>query len=148
MGLPLAIRLEKKYHIKPHVVVMDGEIDRDRDTSKQIEVNVPTFTKEINVKRINQDMTLIKTMPADHYQGMVTSILSHEYNERLSFNENDIITERHKYWARQFFERGPAYWKKEYPDCILKFVECDHLDFLRDKRSIDPLVEYFRELVR
>ena len=147
MGLPLAIRIDEKYHIKPHVVVMDGEIDRDKDTSKQISVNVPTFTKEINAKRINQDMELIKTMPADHYQGPVTSVLAKEYNERLSFNENDIITERHKYWARQFFERGPAYWKKEYPNCILKYVECDHLDFLRDKRSIDPLVEYFKELV-
>lgn len=147
MGLPLAIRLDEKYHIKPHVVVMDGEIDRDKDTTKQIEVHLPTFTKEINVKRINQDMTLIKTMPADHYQGPVTSILAKEYNERLSFNPNDIITDRHKYWARKFFERGPEYWKKEYPDCILKFVECDHLDYLRDKRSIDPLVEYFRELV-
>lgn len=146
MGLHLAIRLQQKYNITPHVVVLDGEVDRDKDPEKQIPPVVPTFTKEINDKRFLQDMKLIETMPADYYTGPVTSILSNQYNERLTFNPEIVITDKQKYWARQFFERAPKYWKKAYPDCQLMYVECDHLDFLRDEHSIKPLTDYFLTL--
>ena len=147
LGLYMAHRLHQLKGIKPHVVVMDGEVKRDKDRRKQVEPTFTDFTPEINAYRFDQEMVIIETMPDFRYDGPVTSILAKQYSDRLSFNETDPISDEQKYWARTFFDRAPAYWKQEYPDCELLFVDCDHLDYLRDERSIKPIADHLLSLV-
>jgi amino acid adenylation domain-containing protein len=143
IGLYLAHCLHQRYGILPHVVVMDGEVKRDKDRRKQVEPTFTDFSPEINAYRFDQEMVIIETMPDFHYEGPVTSILAKQYSDRLSFNETDPISDEQKYWARVFFDRTPAFWKQEYPACELFYVDCDHIDYLRDERSVVPISDYF-----
>ena len=148
MALYLAQKLDERLGLHPHVVVMDGEVDRDADYRDNTPIfNFPDFTPEINEKRYEQDMTLVETTPDFHYAGTVTSILSAKYNTEYSdvFKDNRI-TQQMREAAYGYFKRAGQYWKNRYPDCELLYIDTDHDHYLLDDVSISYLTDYFHKL--
>lgn len=145
LGLYLAHLIHQQHGQKPHVVLMDSETGRDKDRRKQVVPHFVHFTPEINDAHFDIEMTLIETYPDFHYEGRITVFLSELYNERLSFNETDPVSDEQRYWARLFFDRAADFWHRDYPDADVRFLHTDHLDYLRTEDSIQPLVEFFSD---
>jgi len=148
MGLYLAHKIAQRKHLLPHVVVLDGEVDRDPDYRQNTPIfNFPDFTPEINEQRYEQDMTIVETTPDFHYQGCVTSILSANYNAAYSDQFQDLkITKEQREAAYGYFKRAGRYWQNRYPDCELLYIDTDHDHYLLDETSINYLTDYFTKL--
>lgn len=146
LGLYLAHLIHQHDGLLPHAVLLDSDVERTDARAKSVQPNYIHFTPEINALHFDIEMTLMETYPSFHYEGKVTVFLSKLYNDRLSFNETDPVTDEQKAWARQLFEQSPTMWKKHYPYCQLEFLNTDHLDYLRTEESIKPLTEYFNQL--
>lgn len=146
LGLYLAYLMHQRDEVLPYVVMLDSDVERDKDRSKSVQPNYIHFTPEINALHFDIEMTLMETYPSFHYDGPITVFLSKLYNDRLSFNETDPVTDEQKAWARKCFEESPALWKQHYPDCQIEFLNTDHLDYLRTEDSIQPLAAFFNSM--
>jgi len=149
LGLYLAHKLNLQTGAKPHVVVLDGEVDRDKDKSHLTPLMFKGFPTELNLFRLETDQTLITTMPDFVYEGRVTSILSkHPMADVITpHHESNIITDEHRRWAQIYFDRTPGFWKRKYPDCEIMYLDVDHWGFLIDpEHSTIPLAAYFNQL--
>ena len=146
LGLYLAHLIHQRDGLLPHVVMLDGDVERTDARAKSVQPNYIHFTPEINALHFDIEMTLMETYPSFHYEGKIAVFLSKLYNDRLSFNETDPVTDEQKAWARKCFEDSPTLWKQHYPDCQLEFLNTDHLDYLRTEESITPLTEYFNNI--
>ena len=146
LGLYLAHLIHQRDGLLPHVVMLDSDVERTDARAKSVQPNYIHFTPEINALHFDIEMTLMETYPSFHYEGKIAVFLSKLYNDRLSFNETDPVTDEQKAWARKCFEDSPTLWKQHYPDCQLEFLNTDHLDYLRTEESITPLTEYFNNI--
>jgi hypothetical protein len=148
MGLYLAHKLDQRKHVRPHVVVMDGEVDRDPDYRDNTPIfNFPDFTPEINRQRYEQDMTIVETTPDFRYPGRVTSILSSRFNANYSDTFKDMkVTPKQREANYGYFKRAAQYWKKRYPDCEIMYIDTDHDHYLLDNTSISFLTKYFKTI--
>ena len=74
-ALLLAHQLYADKAEKPHVIVMDGEIDRDTRRETNGNLHFDFLTKEENDLRIDNDFTLMGTYPDFQYKGELTVFL-------------------------------------------------------------------------
>ena len=148
IALYLAHKIALRDNILPHAIVLDGEVDRGPEYREKTPTFIfPDFTPEINDLRFDQDMTLVETTPDFHYQGRVTSILSKNFNDKFSdVFEDKALSKEYLEFARSYFDRSPAYWKRRYPECELLFVDSNHDTYLLDQPSVSFLTEYFSHL--
>jgi len=149
LGLYLAHKLYHQTAALPHVVILDGEVDRDKDRSHLTPLMFKGFPKELNLFRLETDQILIVSMPDFVYKGKVTSILSKNPMADVitPHHETDIITDEHRKWAQIYFDRTPGFWKRKYPECHIIYLDVDHWGYLIDvERSTIPLAAFFNEL--
>lgn len=149
LGLYLAYKLHQQTGALPHAVVLDGEVDRDKDRSHLVPLIFKGFPMELNLFRLETDQILCTTMPDFVYEGQVTSILSKKPMAEVitPFHESEFVTDEQRKWAQIYFERTPAFWKRRYPDCQISYLDVDHWGYLTDeKRSTIPLAEFFNKL--
>ncbi len=149
LGLLLAHKLHRQTGCLPHVVVLDGEVDRDKDTSRLAPLMFKGFPDELNVFRFETDKMLIASMPDFVYEGRVTTILSKQPMADVITEHHaaELVTDEHRRWARVYFDRAPEFWRRKYPDCEMLFLDVDHWGFLIDEeRSTVPLARYFVSL--
>lgn len=142
----------KRYHDsehKPTIVVIDGELKRDKDPDHFIPLNWPFFSQKENNRRRDIDLALIITMPDFVYEGHVVSFLSGDFCEiqTITPDEQTTISEENMNYYREYFERTPRYWKEVYPDCDLIIIpETQHLfSMLVNDISVDMISSYFLE---
>lgn len=147
LGLLLAHELSRKTTLLPHVIVLDGEVERSKLREENIPLYLDIFSEEVNRRRSDRDIALIETMPDFRYSGKVTSILASRFMADLSpFSDKIVPTERQITCARHFYERTPGMWKRYYPDCHLFYVEGDHWTYLHTPETTKPIIHYLRSL--
>ncbi len=151
LGLYLAHRLHQLKGIKPHVVVIDGEVDRDTQRERVAPLVWKTLPHDINERRLKLDYKLIETQPNFTYEGPVTSVLAKNLPKGDVNDPNadtSVITDEHRYWMKQYFLRAPAYWRRHYPQCTIIYQDLDHYEIFKDyEKSIKPLADYFISLI-
>ncbi|MBQ0025524.1 MAG: non-ribosomal peptide synthetase [Bacteroidales bacterium] len=136
---------EVPYEEKPRVIVLDGELRRDKDRDHYISLNWPSLTDEQNAQRRLVDVTLLETIDDDfHYDGPVATIISDTFAQQQTITPEEQLTisEERMDFYRDYFERTPRYWKEEYPDCDLLFMPGDHFQALRTPESNNTIVNY------
>jgi amino acid adenylation domain-containing protein len=147
LALYLGQRLNELKGLKPHVIVIDGEVDRDTQPKHVAPLVWKMLPPEINERRVKLDFNLYNTMPNFTYEGRVTSILARNLPPNDVNDENadvSMITDEHRYWMKVFFDRAPEFWKKHYPECTLMLLDIDHYDLLKDmEKGVMPVSNYF-----
>lgn len=148
LGLYLAHLLDTRDHLQPHVVVMDGEVDRGPEYREMTPVFIfPNFTPEINMQRFNQDMCLVESTPDFRYRGPLTSLLSQNFDDSLAQEFNNVVDDKYLRFARSYFDRAADYWRRRYPECEIAYVDTDHNHYLLDENSKSFLISWFKEKI-
>ena len=144
----LAHTLYKDNPQKPTVVTFEGDPRRDPYKEHTILLEWDLYTKEQNDILMDASMNLIATMPHFHYDGRVIVTLCDTFEGQQSFVEgvHPVLTEENIKWARIFFDRTPALWKEDYPDCTLVTIPGHHDNFIRTEESVRQVADIFLEL--
>jgi len=143
-ALVLAMRLYNNSEHKPHVVVLDGELDRDMDIQWGIRAAYyfPFYSQERNERRANLDFKLLETMPEETYNGRVTAIIAGIYTEESAVSLSEKSPEVRQKEKDEFFTNEQR-WKNRYPDCEVIYHQANHNTFLTTPESKDYIVDYF-----
>ena len=143
-ALVLAMRLYNNSAYKPHVVVLDGELDRDMDIQWGIRAAYyfPFYSQERNERRANLDFKLLETMPQETYKGPVTAIIASIYTEESAVSLSEKSPEVRQKEKDEFFTNEER-WKRHYPDCEVIHHAANHNTFLTTPDSKDFIVDYF-----
>jgi len=146
-ALVLAMRLYNNSDYKPHVVVLDGELDRDMDIQWGIRAAYyfPFYNQERNERRANLDFKLLETMPEETYKGRVTAIIAGIYTEESAVSLSEKSPEVRQKEKDEFFT-NEARWKRRYPDCEVIHHAANHNTFLTTPESKDFIVDYFLKM--
>lgn len=143
-GLALAMRLYNNSDYKPHVIVLDGELDRDMSVQRRTIESYffPFYSMERNLRRAELDIHLMETQPEEPYNGPVTALLSASYSPvspiSLTEKKPDIV----ELELIEHNNKGER-WRRRYPDCELVTVPGNHNEFLVSRESRDAVVDYF-----
>lgn len=132
----------------PHVVVLDGEVLRDKDPSHFIPMRWPALTEKQNDIRQEMDTTLIATYPDDHiYHGSVTSFLSNKFADQWTVTPEEMnnISSEAMEAVHHHFTINPQKWAKAYPQATIKMVDADHFSFMHDPATINLVAEYIKK---
>lgn len=143
-ALVLAMRLYNNSDYKPHVVVLDGEMDRDMVIQWGIRAAYyfPFYNQERNERRANLDFKLLETMPEETYNGRVTAIIASIYTEESAVSGTEKSPEMRQREKDEFFTNEQR-WKNRYPDCEVIHHTANHNTFLITQESKDYIVDYF-----
>ena len=148
MGLYMAHRLNGLFGITPHVIVLDGIPNRFKDRNKNVPLVWKNFSKELNERRVEQDNTIIESMPDFHYIGKITAILADTYeNADPRVLETNHITKEQDEGEYYMFEHAEEMWKAEYPDSKVIFLHVGHYLYFMDwDNGVKPLIDYFNSI--
>ena len=143
-ALVLAMRLYNNSPHKPHVVVLDGELDRDIELQEMTRTALffPFYNDELNNRRADLDIHLMATMPQETYNGRVTAIISSEYIDASAVGGAEKSPEAKRREKAEFFTNEQR-WKHRYPDCEVIHHAANHNTFLITQESKDYIVDYF-----
>ncbi len=148
IALATAIKLSAQTGVAPHVVSLDGEIDRNVDPEKDIPVYFDMLSPEMNRRRIARDRAIVGTMDLHGYSGPITAILcARRLTDYQPFATQTEITDEQVRWMNEYFDRAPRWWKEAYPDCTLRFVDANHDTMFSRPESRGPMFQYFLSLV-
>lgn len=144
-ALPLAARLYNQSAHKPHVIVLDGELDRDISLQQKMRALYffPFYNEARNNARTDLDINLMATMPEETYNGPVTAFISSIYTEGSAVNTGAEKSPEVKRLEKEEFFTNEQRWKNRYPDCEVIQHPTDHNGFLITRESKDILVDYF-----
>ena len=144
-ALALAARLYNDKAEKPHVVVLDGELDRDIALQELLRPAYffPHLNDERNNRRADLDIKLMATMPEETYNGPVTSIVSTHYAEESAVSAGYVKPADVKAREKAEFATNEQRWKNRYPDCEIIHHPTNHNQFLITQESKDTIVNYF-----
>ena len=143
-ALLLAQQLYADKAEKPHVVVMDGEIDRDTRRETNGHLHFDFLTEEENAVRIDNDFTVMETYPDFHYEGKLSVFLSRDYVAYEAWFDPDW-TEVKACALRHAFDTARERWEKHYPDCYISMLPSDHPNFWCTEPSLSILADYFKD---
>ena len=141
-ALLLAHQLYADKAEKPHVIVMDGEVDRDTRRETNGNLHFDFLTKEENDLRIDNDFTAMGTYPDFHYEGELTVFLCRDYVAYDAWFDPDW-TEVKAAGLRHAFDTARERWEKHYPDCHINTLPSDHPNFWCSEPSLSILADYF-----
>ena len=143
-ALVLATRLYNNSAHKPHVVVLDGELDRDIELQEMMRTALffPFYNDELNNRRADLDIHLMATMPEEPYNGRVTAIISGNYTDASAVGGAEKSPEAKRREKEEFFTNEQR-WKNRYPDCEVIKHPVNHNEFLITQASKDAIVDYF-----
>lgn len=141
-ALLLAQQLYADKAEKPHVVVLDGEIDRDTRRETNGHLHFDFLSEEENAVRIDNDFKVIETYPDFHYEGKLSVFLSRDYLAYEAWFDPDW-TELKASSLRHAFDTNRERWEKHYPDCYMGVLPSDHANFWNSEPSLTILSDYF-----
>ena len=141
-ALLLAQQLYADKAEKPHVIVMDGGIDRDTRRETNGNLHFDFLTREENDLRIDNDFTVMGTYPDFHYEGKLTVFLCRDYVAYDAWFDPDW-TEVKACALRHAFDTARERWEKHYPDCHVEILPSDHPNFWNSEPSLTILADYF-----
>ena len=143
-GLALAQRLYNNSEYKPHVIVLDGELDRDMSVQRRTIESYffPFYSLERNLRRAELDIHLMETQPEEPYNGPVTALLSASYTSISPISMTEKKPDIVELELIEHNNKGER-WRRRYPDCELVTVPGTHNDFLITRESRDAVVDYF-----
>ena len=144
-ALLLAQQLYADKAEKPHVVVMDGEIDRDTRRETNGHLHFDFLSDEENAVRIDNDFTVMETYPDFHYEGKLTVFLCRDYVAYEAWFDPDW-TEVKACALRHAYDTARERWEKHYPDCHIEILPSDHPNFWNSEPSLTILADYFKNL--
>lgn len=144
-ALLLAHQLYEGKARKPHVIVMDGEVDRDTRREVNAHLHFPFLTDEENSVRIDNDFKVMEDYPNFHYEGKITIFLSEKYIDYGSWFDPDW-TKAKAEGDRRAFDTNRERWEKHYPDCSIFLLPSDHANFWNSEPSLSILADYFLSL--
>lgn len=144
-GLMLAHSLYKDSAYKPAAIILDGEVDRDCDPTKNANLWFPFYSRETNIRRSNIDLMLMRTTPKFHYEGKVGVFLCSVFIDYWSVLDPEM-TEKKDYWMRKFFDTNPERWKKAYPEADITMLPTHHCDFWLTEPSLSIICDYVKGL--
>ena len=141
-ALLLAHQLYADKAEKPHVVVIDGEIDRDTSRETNALLHFSFLSEEENNLRIDNDFTLMKTYPVFKYEGKLSIFLAETYVDYGSWFDPEW-NEAKATGMRRAFDTCRERWEKRYPDCYVGIMPSDHANFWCSDPSLTILADYF-----
>ncbi len=141
-ALLLAHQLYAGQAEKPHVVVIDGEVDRDTRRETNGHLHFDFLTAEENAVRIDNDFTVMETYPDFHYEGKLSVFLSRDYVAYESWFDPDWTDVKAK-GLRHAFDTNRERWEKRYPDCYIGILPSDHANFWNSEPSLTILSDFF-----
>lgn len=144
-ALYLAHTLYAEKEHKPTVVLLDSEIDRDWDETKNAQIYFPYFTDAVNKQRTQNDTELMRTMPKFHYTGPMGIFLCSKFIDYWSMLDPDM-TEKKDFWMKKFFETNPERWKANYPEVEITMLPTHHCDFWLTEPSISMICNYIETI--
>lgn len=130
---------------KPYVVVIDGEIRRDKDPDHYISLRWPVFTDEQNEIRRLLDVSLIATFPDEKiYNGPVTSFLCQYFDEQQAWTaeEQKQIPEWKMDLYRERFRLLPQIWRNDYPQADIITIPGSHFTCMHDATCLQIVSDY------
>ena len=147
-ALVLAMRLYNQDAHKPHVVVLDGELDRDMDLQRKMRAAYyfPFYNEERNNRRADLDFSLLGSMPEETYNGPVTAIIAGIYTEESAVSGTEKSPEVRQREKDEFFTNEQR-WKNRYPNCEVIHHAANHNQFLITRESKDFIVDYFLHMM-
>ena len=147
-ALVLAMRLYNQDAHKPHVVVLDGELDRDMDLQRKMRAAYyfPFYNEERNNRRADLDFSLLESMPEETYNGPVTAIIAGIYTEESAVSGTEKSPEVRQREKDEFFTNEQR-WKNRYPNCEVIHHAANHNQFLITRESKDFIVDYFLHMM-
>ena len=144
-ALVLAHDLHNDSDHKPHVIVVDGEIRRDKDPDHYIALRWPVFTAEQNEMRRQLDVTLFATFPDEKiYNGPVASFLCRYFDEQQAWTaeEQKEIPEYKMNIYRQRFRDMAEIWRGDYPDADIITIEGSHYTCMHTPECLKTVSDY------
>lgn len=144
-ALVLAHDLHNDSDHKPHVIVVDGEIRRDKDPDHYIALRWPVFTAEQNEMRRQLDVTLFATFPDEKiYNGPVASFLCRYFDEQQAWTaeEQKEIPEYKMNIYRQRFRDMAEIWRDDYPDADIITIEGSHYTCMHTPECLKTVSDY------
>ena len=144
-ALVVAHNLHNNSEHKPYVVVVDGEVRRDKNPDNYIALKWPTFTDAQNEARRLLDVTLNGTFPDEKiYNGPVVSFLSSYFDEQQTMTpeEQKEIPEEKMRLYRERFEQAPELWRKDYPQADIIMLEGSHYTCMHDPACLQVVSDY------
>lgn len=146
-ALLLAHQLYLNRAEKPHVIVIDGEIDRDVRSETNAHLRFPFLTDEENDIRVGNDFTLMRTYPDFCYEGKLTVFQSGKFIDYYSYLDPDW-NETKARGMRMAFDTCVSRWEKHYPDCLIGILPSDHNNFWCSEPSLTIVTDYFKQMVQ
>lgn len=143
-ALLLAHQLYAGQGEKPHVVNIDGEVDRDTRRETNGHLHFDFLSEEENAVRIDNDFTVMETYPDFHYDGKLTVFLSRDYVAYEAWFDPDW-TEQKACCLRQAFDNNRERWENRYPDCTIIMMPSDHANFWNSEPSLTILSDYLKD---
>jgi amino acid adenylation domain-containing protein len=144
-ALLLAQQLYADKAEKPHVIIIDGEIDRDTRSETNAHLRFPFLSDAENDLREDNDFTLMRTFPDFRYEGKLSIFLSGIFIDYYSYLDPDW-NETKDAGMRNAFDTCRERWEKHYPDCYIGIMPSDHDNFWRSEPSLTILTDYYRQL--
>lgn len=144
-ALAVAHDLHNDSEHKPHVVVIDGEIRRDKDPDHYISLRWPVFSDEQNEIRRLLDVSLIATFPDEKiYNGPVTSFLCKYFDEQQAWTaeEQKEIPEWKMNLYRERFRDMPQIWRSDYPNADIITIEGSHFTCMHNPECLKMVSDY------
>lgn len=130
---------------KPHVIIVDGEIRRDKDPDHYIALRWPVFTDEQNEMRRQLDVTLFATFPDEKiYNGPVASFLCRYFDEQQAWTaeEQKEIPEYKMDIYRQRFRDMADIWRSDYPNADIITIEGSHYTCMHNPECLKTVSDY------
>ena len=143
-ALLLAHQLYAGHKEKPHVINIDGEVDRDTRRETNGHLHFDFLSDEENAVRIDNDFTVMETYPDFHYDGKLSVFLSRDYVAYEAWFDPDWTEVKAKA-LRHAFDTNRERWEKRYPDCHIVMMPSDHANFWNSEPSLTILTDYFKE---
>ena len=144
-ALVVAHDLHNNSEHKPYVVVVDGEIRRDKDPDHYIALRWPAFTDAQNEVRRQLDVTLFATFPDEKiYNGPVVSFLCRYFDEQQAWTaeEQKEIPEYKMDIYRQRFRDMEDIWRGDYPQADIIKIEGSHYTCMHNDECLKTISDY------
>lgn len=144
-ALVVAHDLHNDSDYKPHVIIVDGEIRRDKDPDHYIALRWPVFTDEQNEMRRQLDVTLFATFPDEKiYNGPVASFLCRYFDEQQAWTaeEQKEIPEYKMDIYRQRFRDMADIWRSDYPNADIITIEGSHYTCMHNPECLKTVSDY------
>ena len=130
---------------KPYVIVVDGEVRRDKDPDHYIALRWPVFTDQQNELRRQLDVSLFSTFPDDDiYNGPVASFLCQYFDEQQAWTpeeQKEIPTWKMDNY-RHRFQTAPELWRADYPQADIITIPGSHYTCMHNPECLQIISDY------